>query len=44
MAEHTVIVQTSDKLGGVKFTPSSLSAQPGDIITFQSTHLGKKTL
>ena len=40
MANHQVMVITSDETTGTVFAPPSLAAAPGDIITFQASHRG----
>lgn len=41
MANHQVKVQTMDGNPGAELNPASLSAQPGDQITFESQHQGR---
>ncbi len=41
MANHQVTIQTIDGNSGAQISPSTLSANPGDRITFQSQHQGR---
>ncbi|KAA3613348.1 MAG: hypothetical protein DWQ05_17825 [Calditrichaeota bacterium] len=41
MANHQITVQTADRKQGATFNPVSLTANPGDKITFVSVHKGQ---